>query len=246
MNSSTHREPRKNRRGSSQDKMNKARSRSKYCSLERSLDQSIRERCASTVSFPSSNNFENAERRLISPIDQPPTALRRHLCDQSADHSPQGRHMPASRAELCSCPCLCCARSDAPAHMSTCARASNHLSLYQPDRSSRSLWGSSQRDRTDCRVVRPLLSSPRSVVTAICRYGKLPIYPDQSNQSVRYARNRIRKQLLPGIQLFLNPQAEDALFQFAQLVSQEQDLVSGFVCTTSKGICSTGTVHHSS
>lgn len=195
--------------------MNKLRS--KYCLLQKSLDRSIRERCTSNFCLPRSNVLKSAEKQFMFFLDQSPAALRVHPSDHSADHNSQGSYLPASQADFYSCP-----------------RRHNNLFLFQPDRSSDKLWSSSQTDKTNCRVIRPLLNCSRTVITAICRYGKMPIYPDQSNQNVRYARNRLRKQILPGIQLFLNPKAEDALFQFAELVSHEQDLVSCLICTTSK------------
>lgn len=75
-------------------------------------------------------------------------------------------------------------------------------------------------------VIRPLLGWSRNEITRICKYGKIPVYPDASNQSLQYSRNRIRKQIIPSFQLFFNPQVEDALFQFAELASKEQNLIS--------------------
>ena len=89
----------------------------------------------------------------------------------------------------------------------------------------------SRNTKKDCMVVRPLLDFSRGIITAVCKYEKLPVYPDRSNQSLNYSRNRIRKQIIPGIQLFFNPQVEDALFQFAELVLHEQKLVSRVIHT---------------
>lgn len=82
------------------------------------------------------------------------------------------------------------------------------------------------------KVIRPFLNLSRNDITRICQHGSIPVYPDKSNQSLKYSRNRIRRQIIPSIQLFFNPLTEDALFQFAEHVSQEQHLVSTFLNTT--------------
>lgn len=118
------------------------------------------------------------------------------------------------------------------ARLNTCSRHFN--ALARRDEYSYSCCFRNTNEQKDCIVVRPLLDLSRGTITAICKYGKLPVYPDRSNQSLHYSRNRIRKQILPGIQLFLNPQAEDVLFQFAERVLQEQKLVSRVIHTTRK------------
>lgn len=106
--------------------------------------------------------------------------------------------------------------------------------LARADKSSCSPCGTNTNEKTECMVVRPLLDLSRGSITAICKHVKIPVYPDRSNQSLHYSRNRLRKQIIPGIQLFFNPQAEDALFKFAELVLQEQDLVSRAIHTTKR------------
>ena len=117
------------------------------------------------------------------------------------------------------------------AKLNTCSLQLN--SLAQPDKLDYSCW-STNITKKDCMIVRPLLDLSRGLITAICKYGRFPVYPDRSNQSLHYSRNRIRKQILPSIQLFFNPQAEDALFKFTELVLQDQDLVSRVIHTTKR------------
>lgn len=79
---------------------------------------------------------------------------------------------------------------------------------------------------TDCKIVRFLLDFSRTTATAICISGRIPVYPDKSNQNLLYSRNSIRKQILPALQLVLNPKAEEAIFRFAELAYQDYKLTS--------------------
>lgn len=80
------------------------------------------------------------------------------------------------------------------------------------------------------KLIRPLLYLSRIDISLICKKLRIPLYPDKSNLSLKYSRNRIRKQLLPSLKLFYNPQIEQALFKFAEFVSKEQDFI-GFLVT---------------
>ena len=71
-------------------------------------------------------------------------------------------------------------------------------------------------------LIRPLLDFKRESITMVCKDFKIPIYPDQSNSSVQYSRNRIRKQIIPSIKYFINPQLENSLFKTAELLNKEQ------------------------
>ena len=69
---------------------------------------------------------------------------------------------------------------------------------------------------------RPLLSVSRSDVRRVCHLWQLPIYPDASNQTFQYARNRIRNQLLPTLRFQFNRQVDGTLFHFTTLLSTKQ------------------------
>ena len=56
----------------------------------------------------------------------------------------------------------------------------------------------------------------------ICHLWQLPVYPDASNQTFQYARNRIRNQLLPTLRFQFNQQVDGTLFHFTTLLSIEQ------------------------
>ena len=78
---------------------------------------------------------------------------------------------------------------------------------------------------TNYKMIRPLLNSSRSEITLICTQTRIPVYPDKSNKTIQYSRNRLRKQIFPSIKLFFNPKVEDALSNFADLASKEQYLL---------------------
>lgn len=70
-------------------------------------------------------------------------------------------------------------------------------------------------------LVRPLLTFTRSETAQYCQDANLNIWQDSTNQDWRYARNRIRQELLPYLQTHFNPQAEQTLAQTAELLQAE-------------------------
>ena len=70
--------------------------------------------------------------------------------------------------------------------------------------------------KTNYTIVRPLINCSRRTITMACVLSKLPVYPDLTNAKVRYSRNRLRKQIIPSLQFFFNPQVEKALFKFSE------------------------------
>ncbi|MBG1270339.1 tRNA lysidine(34) synthetase TilS [Nostoc sp. WHI] len=74
---------------------------------------------------------------------------------------------------------------------------------------------------TDIMLVRPLLEITRTQTEQFCQEFKLPIWEDSTNQDLKYARNRIRKELLPYLQKNFNLQVESALAQTAELLQAE-------------------------
>ncbi|MEG4942622.1 tRNA lysidine(34) synthetase TilS [Microcoleus sp. F4-D5] len=67
-------------------------------------------------------------------------------------------------------------------------------------------------------LVRPLLEITRSQTGEFCQEQKLPIWEDATNQDFKYARNRIRSELLPYLETHFNPKAQQALAQTAELL----------------------------
>lgn len=73
-----------------------------------------------------------------------------------------------------------------------------------------------------CLLVRPVLNLHRFDLQKLLNFWKLPIYPDKSNKKNYYYRNRIRKQLLPTLKFFFNPQIDIILLQFSEILTAEQ------------------------
>ncbi|MEG3850667.1 tRNA lysidine(34) synthetase TilS [Microcoleus sp. herbarium19] len=75
-----------------------------------------------------------------------------------------------------------------------------------------------QNPKSNIYLVRPLLEITRSQTNQFCQEQKLPIWEDSTNQDFKYARNRIRSQLLPYLETHFNPKAQQALAQTAELL----------------------------
>lgn len=67
-------------------------------------------------------------------------------------------------------------------------------------------------------LVRPLLEITRSETGQFCQEQNLPIWQDAYNQNLKYARNRIRQEVLPYLKTHFNPQVETALAQTSELL----------------------------
>ncbi|MDP5337542.1 MAG: tRNA lysidine(34) synthetase TilS, partial [Nodularia sp. (in: cyanobacteria)] len=73
----------------------------------------------------------------------------------------------------------------------------------------------------DIFLVRPLLEITRPQTEQFCQDFNLPIWEDSTNQDIKYARNRIRQELIPYLQTNFNPKVESALAQTAELLQAE-------------------------
>lgn len=76
---------------------------------------------------------------------------------------------------------------------------------------------------TNIQLVRPLLEVTRSETAQFCQERQLQVWEDATNQDVKYARNRIRQELLPYLRAHLNPQVEQTLAHTAELLRAEVD-----------------------
>ena len=72
-------------------------------------------------------------------------------------------------------------------------------------------------------LVRPFLSLTRFDLKKVCNSWKIPLFPDQSNQKLKYQRNRIRKQILPALRFFFNFQIDSTIYQFIEIINSEQE-----------------------
>ncbi len=70
-------------------------------------------------------------------------------------------------------------------------------------------------------LVRPLLEITRAETGQFCQDFQLPIWEDSTNQDLKYARNRIRQELIPYLCENFNPKVESALAQTAELLQAE-------------------------
>ena len=92
------------------------------------------------------------------------------------------------------------------------------------------LFGSSKLTNKQLYVFRPLLFLNRFDVKQLCTFWNLPVYPDYTNDKLTYYRNRVRKQLLPLLRFFFNPQIDKLFLQFAEIANTEQ-IYLNFVST---------------
>jgi tRNA(Ile)-lysidine synthase len=70
-------------------------------------------------------------------------------------------------------------------------------------------------------LVRPLLAISRSQTYNFCQEVNLPIWEDSTNQDLKYARNRIRNEVLPYFRQHFNPNVESAIAQTVELMQAE-------------------------
>lgn len=81
-----------------------------------------------------------------------------------------------------------------------------------------------QRNLTpDIQLVRPILDFTRSETLQFCQQFNLPIWVDAVNSNLKYARNRIRQDLIPYLQANFHPQVENSLVQTAELLRADAD-----------------------
>lgn len=69
-------------------------------------------------------------------------------------------------------------------------------------------------------LVRPLLEVNRAETAQFCQAMQLKVWEDATNQDLKYARNRIRQELLPYLHQF-NPKVEQNLAQTAEILQAE-------------------------
>jgi tRNA(Ile)-lysidine synthase len=73
----------------------------------------------------------------------------------------------------------------------------------------------------EIKLVRPLLNTSRQETGEFCQQFQLPVWEDILNQNLKYARNRIRHNLLPYLKTHFNPQVERTLAQTAELLRSD-------------------------
>ena len=106
------------------------------------------------------------------------------------------------------------------------SRGIRHHPSYKANYIARGLLDTrflSQFYKNEYVLVRPFLSLTRFDLKKICNSWKIPLFPDQSNQKLKYQRNRIRKQILPTLRFFFNPQIDTTIYQFIEIINSEQE-----------------------
>jgi tRNA(Ile)-lysidine synthase len=70
-------------------------------------------------------------------------------------------------------------------------------------------------------LVRPILELTRLETAQFCQEQELAVWHDPANSDLRFTRNRIRHELFPYLQTYLNPQVDRVLAQTAELLQSE-------------------------
>jgi tRNA(Ile)-lysidine synthase len=85
--------------------------------------------------------------------------------------------------------------------------------------------------------IRPLIDVTRAEVEDYLRTREIPWREDASNRDPRFARNRIRHELLPQLAREWNPQIGDSLAQLADLALEEERYWRGEIAVKLRQVC---------
>ncbi len=97
--------------------------------------------------------------------------------------------------------------------------------------SRRALLGMRPRDGI---LIRPLLGFTREQTAAYCIERELRWRDDETNDSDAYARNRIRRELVPALEL-AHPAAQDNVLALAEILRAEGDVLDELVSSALDG-----------
>ncbi len=88
------------------------------------------------------------------------------------------------------------------------------------------------------RYVRPMLSFERAAIESYARACNISFREDMSNRDLRFARNRVRHQLLPYLRRHFNPNIVATLGRTAQIVREEgRYIAEGTIAALSAVVC---------
>jgi len=79
------------------------------------------------------------------------------------------------------------------------------------------------------KLVRPMLGISRQDTGKFCQEFGLAIWHDEVNEKLKYARNRIRLEVIPHLANHLNPQVEQHLAQTAEILRAEDEYLDSLV-----------------
>lgn len=74
------------------------------------------------------------------------------------------------------------------------------------------------------KILRPLLTIPKTKLSDYTKRFQLPTHEDETNQDTAYSRNKIRHQILPLIHQ-INPNFGQALRHFTEILSKEEEIL---------------------
>jgi tRNA(Ile)-lysidine synthase len=102
----------------------------------------------------------------------------------------------------------------------------------------RALLGMEPADQTEFGqpLVRPLLALTREQTAAYCRERGLAWREDESNESLEYARARVRLGAVPALRA-VHPAAEANVLRTARLLREEAELLDALVAEELQGAC---------
>lgn len=92
-------------------------------------------------------------------------------------------------------------------------------------------WRRPLEASSECVLIRPLLGVTRAETAQLCQSRGLQVWEDSTNADPRYARNRIRLEVLPYLAQHFNPQVELNLAQTAELLRAEVEYLDQAVQT---------------
>lgn len=71
------------------------------------------------------------------------------------------------------------------------------------------------------KITRPLIIKTRFDTKNICISWRLPLFFDETNEEKKYARNRLRKQIIPTFRFFFNPKIDLSLYNYLEIFIEE-------------------------
>lgn len=75
-------------------------------------------------------------------------------------------------------------------------------------------------------LIRPLLQVSRRETRDFCRDLEIPVWEDVCNQNLKYARNRLRREVIPYLEEHFHPQAGKNMAQTAEILRSEADYLA--------------------
>jgi len=90
-------------------------------------------------------------------------------------------------------------------------------------------------------IIRPLLQISRQIILAYLKENKLEYRIDQSNNDIKYLRNKVRNRLIPYLEHNFNPAVRDTIFKWSASVADdyaflEQHEKENTICKKSKDL----------